>query len=111
MEFATLVAADLPPSLARDGPRRPLVARAVTTDPRRDPRGFLFWSVWAGAIGHDGRGIVGAEKPRAVRADYLVELRGFEPLAPAVRASACLTAPLLPVLEGLSVESAPLDQP
>jgi hypothetical protein len=44
----------------------------------------------------------------AARRDFLVELRGFEPLTSAVQTSAPFTAPLLPVLKIL-VPKAPLD--
>jgi hypothetical protein len=37
----------------------------------------------------------------SVRADFVVERRGFEPLTSAVQAPACFTAPPLPILQGL----------
>ena len=37
----------------------------------------------------------------SICADFLVELRGFEPLTSAVQAPARFTAPPLPVLQGL----------
>jgi hypothetical protein len=47
----------------------------------------------------------GRREPRAVRADFLVELRGFEPLLSAVQAPARLTGPPLPVLQGLIADA------
>jgi hypothetical protein len=37
----------------------------------------------------------------SICADFLVELRGLEPLTSAVQAPACFTAPPLPILQGL----------
>ncbi len=50
-----------------------------------------------------------AEKITPVRADFLVELRGFEPLTSALRGTRGLDGSTASVLEGLGVESAPLD--
>jgi hypothetical protein len=50
-----------------------------------------------------------AEEITSICADFLVELRGFEPLTSAVRGTRSLDGGAASVLDGLSVERAPLD--